>query len=101
MNKINDSLDILSVIRKLERVGDQTKNIAEEIIFYIDAKVIKHGKKIIRVKEYFYQMYHWNKHLLWLFYKMLQSFIMFNFHDGVDSYYWIRFHLKYKSTKIK
>jgi len=38
-------LDILSVIRKLERVGDLTKNIAEETIFYVDAKVLKHKKK--------------------------------------------------------
>jgi phosphate transport system protein len=30
------------MIRKLERVGDQCKNIAEEIIFYIEAKVLKH-----------------------------------------------------------
>jgi phosphate transport system protein len=40
--KINQSLYILSIIRKLERVGDQSKNIAEEIIFYIEAKVLKH-----------------------------------------------------------
>jgi phosphate transport system protein len=40
--QIVNSLDILTVIRKLERVGDQTKNIAEEIIFYIEAKVLKH-----------------------------------------------------------
>lgn len=38
-------LNFLSTIRKLERCGDQTKNIAEEIIFYIEAKVLKHGKK--------------------------------------------------------
>jgi phosphate transport system protein len=37
-----DALFVLSIIRKLERVGDQTKNIAEEIIFYIEAKVLKH-----------------------------------------------------------
>ncbi|HLG02653.1 MAG TPA: phosphate signaling complex protein PhoU, partial [Bacteroidia bacterium] len=30
-------LNALSIIRKLERVGDQTKNIAEEIIFFIEA----------------------------------------------------------------
>jgi phosphate transport system protein len=35
-------LDILSMIRKLERVGDQTKNISEEIVFYIEAKQIRH-----------------------------------------------------------
>lgn len=38
-------LNTLSIIRKFERVGDQTKNIAEEIIFFIEAKVLKHGKK--------------------------------------------------------
>ncbi|HET6243791.1 MAG: phosphate signaling complex protein PhoU [Bacteroidetes bacterium] len=35
-------LSVLSVIRKIERMGDQSKNIAEEIIFYIEAKVLKH-----------------------------------------------------------
>lgn len=39
------TLHVLSIIRKLERVGDQSKNIAEEIIFYIDAKVVKHRRK--------------------------------------------------------
>jgi phosphate transport system protein len=39
---ISHALYILSIIRKLERVGDQSKNIAEEIIFYIEAKVLKH-----------------------------------------------------------
>ena len=39
---ISQALFILSIIRKLERVGDQSKNIAEEIIFYVEAKVLKH-----------------------------------------------------------
>jgi phosphate transport system protein len=39
-----DALYVMSIIRKLERVGDQSKNIAEEIIFYIEAKVLKHQK---------------------------------------------------------
>jgi len=39
---IPEALYMLSIIRKLERVGDQSKNIAEEIIFYIEAKVLKH-----------------------------------------------------------
>ncbi len=39
------ALWILSIIRKLERVGDQSKNIAEEIIFYMEAKVLKHKSK--------------------------------------------------------
>ena len=43
---IDEALYALSIIRKLERVGDQSKNIAEEIIFYIEAKVIKHSSKL-------------------------------------------------------
>ncbi len=42
LNNIHEALFILSIIRKLERVGDQSKNIAEEIIFYVEAKVLKH-----------------------------------------------------------
>jgi phosphate transport system protein len=47
MSKPEDSLqalEIFSIIRKLERVGDHNQNIAEEIVFYLDAKVIKHKK---------------------------------------------------------
>jgi phosphate transport system protein len=43
--KIESALYILSTIRKLERVGDQAKNMAEEIIFYTEAKVVKHKPK--------------------------------------------------------
>ena len=42
---INQALYALSIIRKLERVGDQSKNIGEEIIFYFEAKILKHSKK--------------------------------------------------------
>ena len=42
---IDDALYALSIIRKLERVGDQAKNISEEIIFYLEAKVLKHSMK--------------------------------------------------------
>ena len=41
-DKIGQCLHIISTIRKLERTGDQVKNVAEEIIFYIEAKVLKH-----------------------------------------------------------
>ncbi len=41
-DQLRESLHVLSMIRKLERVGDQSKNIAEEIIFYLEAKVLKH-----------------------------------------------------------
>ena len=44
-SKTESALYILSSIRKLERVGDQAKNMAEEIIFYSEAKVLKHKPK--------------------------------------------------------
>ena len=42
---VEELLKMLSVIRKLERAGDQSKSIAEEIIFFIEAKIVKHGHK--------------------------------------------------------
>lgn len=45
-NKIQQALYLMSIVRKLERVGDHIENIAEDIIFYKEAKVLKHeGKK--------------------------------------------------------
>jgi len=38
-------LNLVSVFRKLERAGDHITNIAEEIVFFIDAKVLKHSGK--------------------------------------------------------
>ena len=35
-------VDLISVFRKLERSGDHITNIDEEIVFFIDAKVLKH-----------------------------------------------------------
>jgi len=46
-----EALYMLSVIRKLERVGDQSKNIAEEIIFYVEAKILKHMESSARRLE--------------------------------------------------
>jgi phosphate transport system protein len=42
---IDQTLLLFAVVKKFERVGDLIKNIAEEIIFYIDAEVLKHKKK--------------------------------------------------------
>jgi phosphate transport system protein len=42
---LQQALNVLSIIRRLERVGDQAENIAEEIIFYLEAKVIKHTQR--------------------------------------------------------
>jgi phosphate transport system protein len=43
--KLPDYLILFTNIKKLERIGDHTKNIADEIIFYLEAKVLKHNKK--------------------------------------------------------
>lgn len=43
--EMNQALNALSIIRKLERVGDHAENIAEEVIFYIEAKVVRHSKQ--------------------------------------------------------
>lgn len=42
---IDQFLLLFSVIKKLERIGDLVTNIAEEIIFYREAEVLKHRKK--------------------------------------------------------
>lgn len=39
-------LYMAGVIRKMERFGDHCTNIAEELIFYLDAKVLKHIGKV-------------------------------------------------------
>ncbi|MFZ1807355.1 MAG: phosphate signaling complex protein PhoU [Cyclobacteriaceae bacterium] len=35
---------LLAVVNKLERVGDLAINIAEEVVFHVEAKVLKHNK---------------------------------------------------------
>ena len=42
---IGHSLELLSIIRRLERAGDHVQNIAEDFIFFIEAKVLKHKSK--------------------------------------------------------
>ena len=45
VEKTAECLLLFSVIKKVERIGDLITNIAEEIIFYLDAEVLKHNKK--------------------------------------------------------
>lgn len=44
-DRAKELLILFSVTRDLERAGDLTKNIAEELVFHIDAKVVKHQKR--------------------------------------------------------
>ena len=44
-------LYMAGVIRKMERFGDHCTNIAEELIFYLDAKVMKHMGKAEKETE--------------------------------------------------
>lgn len=37
-------LKTMLLLRKVERIGDHCSNIVEELVFYIDAKVLKHGR---------------------------------------------------------
>jgi phosphate transport system protein len=46
------AINLLSIMKMLERIGDHVKNIAEEIIFYAEARVLKHaGSKQERENE--------------------------------------------------
>jgi phosphate transport system protein len=50
-DKILQAIYFLSIIRKMERNGDYITNVAEEIIFYVKAKVLKHKRKAIGKRE--------------------------------------------------
>jgi phosphate transport system protein len=40
---LETALELMRIARNLERIGDLSTNIAEEVIFHVQAKVIKHG----------------------------------------------------------
>ncbi len=39
------ALLLFSTVRRVERFGDRAKNLAEDIIFYLEAEILKHSKK--------------------------------------------------------
>lgn len=43
---IEASLLLFGIVKKIERVGDLLKNISESIIYYLEAEVVVHKKKI-------------------------------------------------------
>lgn len=50
-DKILQAIYFLTIIRKMERVGDYVTNIAEEIIFYVKAKVLRHKRKSLKISD--------------------------------------------------
>lgn len=51
VDEINNLFLLSKTVSKLERAGDLVKNIAEDILFYHDSKVIKHKKKNKRIDK--------------------------------------------------
>ncbi|GAL84793.1 phosphate uptake regulator, PhoU [Sporocytophaga myxococcoides] len=49
--KVMQAIYFLTIIRKMERVGDYVTNIAEEIIFYVKAKVLRHKRKSLKISD--------------------------------------------------
>ncbi len=43
---ILEALHLLTIIKRLERVGDHITNVAEEVLFYVEARIVKHGKNL-------------------------------------------------------
>lgn len=41
----SEMLHLHGVIRRIERIGDRTSNIAEDIVFFVDAKELRHKEK--------------------------------------------------------
>lgn len=50
---LNNLFLLSKLVSKLERVGDLIKNIAEDILFYHDSKIVKHKKKNKRIDKRF------------------------------------------------
>jgi len=50
-DQIRPLMFLFSTVRKLERVGDHIKNMAEELIFYTEAEVLKHKGKLSTSKQ--------------------------------------------------
>lgn len=42
---MEEMLALYGVIRRIERIGDRSANIAEDVVFYVDAKELRHNEK--------------------------------------------------------
>jgi phosphate transport system protein len=43
-DNVETAVDLLSASRHIERIGDQTKNIAEDVVFLVEGRVIRHQR---------------------------------------------------------
>jgi len=43
-DSVEAAVDLLSASRQIERIGDQTKNIAEDVVFLVEGQVIRHQR---------------------------------------------------------
>ncbi len=50
---LHTAIHLFSIIGKLERCGDLIKNISEEIVFYIEAEILKHNKRNKKIRKRF------------------------------------------------
>lgn len=48
---IRNGLELILLVRKLERIGDYCSNLVEDVVFYVDAKVLKHSSGNRTVEE--------------------------------------------------
>ena len=47
-DNVEAAVDLLSASRQLERIGDQTKNIAEDVVFLVEGQVIRHQRPVAK-----------------------------------------------------
>ncbi len=52
-DKVSNVILVSRTVGKIERCGDLIKNLAEEIIFYIESEVIKHRKRNKKIRKRF------------------------------------------------
>jgi phosphate transport system protein len=52
-DSVSNVILVSSTVGKLERTGDLITNMAEEIIFYIESKIIKHKKRDKKIRKRF------------------------------------------------
>jgi len=43
---ITTALDIISIARAIERIGDHAKNVSEQVVFIVEGRDIRHTKEL-------------------------------------------------------